>query len=124
MPIRVLPDGSFLCDSPAEAIQMRDLLMDRKTRETRRDARRAARQVPPLAQSVVSNGTATLVSVLKESPDGISSDDLAERLGVTPRSLPPLMVSLRRKARDAGHDLDNLLIRERGFVGPQNRPIS
>jgi hypothetical protein len=123
MPIRVMPDGSFICETPGEAIAMRDLLMERKAKETRREARRSARQTPSLAQAVATNGTATLVSVLKESPNGISSDDLAQRLGVTARSLPPLMLSLRRKARDAGHAFDDLLVRERA-VGPNNRPIS
>jgi triphosphoribosyl-dephospho-CoA synthetase len=123
MAIRVLADGSFSCDTPAEAIAMRDLMMDRKTRDARREARRTGRSEPTAMDPETNKGTATLVSVLCNSPDGISSDELAQRLGKTARSLPPLMVALKRRVRAKGHDLSDVLIRERVFDS-NNRPIS
>jgi hypothetical protein len=124
MAIRVLADGSFSCDTPAEALAMRDAMMERKLRETRREARRAARTDPSAATtSDASKNTATLVSVLCNSPDGIESDELANRLGKSLRSLPPLMVALRRRVRAKGHDLDEILVRERVF-DDKNRPRS
>jgi hypothetical protein len=113
MPIRVMQDGTIVCDTADEAIAVRDRLLDRKVRETRREARRAGRQAPSLERSLTSNGTASLVAILRESPDGITSDDLARRLGMSSRSIPPLMLSLRRKFKDAGKDMDEMLVRER-----------
>ncbi|HEV8677207.1 MAG TPA: hypothetical protein VGX21_24490 [Methylomirabilota bacterium] len=119
MPIRVMPDGSFVCDTPDEAISMRDRLMERRAKEARREARRVARAGAPSDHVGAGNGdgdkTTALQALLVDSPDGISSDDLAQHLGVGARSLPPLMVALRRRAREKGHDLAQLLVRERIF---------
>lgn len=126
MPIRVFTDGSFLCDTPAEAMAMSELLVGRRSKESRREARRAARGTPTatLSQAVSNNGTTTLAqALLGAAASGISSNDLAAKINVSPRSLPPLMLSFRRKVKAAGHEIDNVLTRER-VLDANQKPIS
>jgi hypothetical protein len=117
MPFRVRPDGSVECDTLEEAFRVRDELLNRRTREAKRAARAAVGTV-----DLHGNGTGALIAALKGAPTGIESPDLAGALGVTPRSIPPLILGLRRKVRALGMDLDDLLIRETTYA--KGRPVS
>lgn len=121
MPIRITVNGVlFECDTVDEALELGVGLINPKTGRLHRTGIRKARKTKPT--DLFSNGGKLMLEALKESPEGVTSERLAEKLGVSTKSLPPMILGLRRKAAAMGLDFDELVIRDKGY--DKGKPIS
>jgi predicted ArsR family transcriptional regulator len=65
----------------------------------------------------------TAVALLRDSPHGLKTDDLAQALGISNASLPPTLNGWSRRAAARGLCLDDLLERNR-VNAADGRPIT
>ena len=64
--------------------------------------------------STINGMNAVFLAAMKEAyPNGVSSDQLADRIGGTRRSIPIIIVNLRKYAESKSLNLEDLIIRGR-----------
>ena len=95
---------------PADFAQRAKLIVDIATGQAPPDA-----PIPPESPRAIVRRKGGLKG-------GLTSVEIAGKLGISMQSLPPLVLGLRRKARLMGMDIDEFFVRERSF--DQGKPIS
>jgi len=96
------------CDTPDDVAAIISAMSGNKRRPTIRTGKRGKASERP----VMSPNVRGLLLALKEAhPTDVTTTDLATRLNVSPKSLPPLVTAFRNWARNARLDPDTLMNR-------------
>ena len=120
MAYRVKTDGVIECDTAAEAIELQRLMTNSASPQRYAPKRLDIGQpIPRVEESwaeFLKELTAPARRVIEEigkHPDGVTTNELAERTKIETTSLPPVLRSVRSAARKTGFSADVLICRER-----------
>lgn len=120
MGIKITKDGIvYECRTVEEAAEL-GLRLSLVRSRSRRSA--VTNGQPANTTGLFNNGGRKFLDALAAADNGLTSVEVAGKLGISMQSLPPLVLGLRRKARLMGMDLDEFVVRERSF--DQGKPIS
>jgi len=118
MPYRITVQGVTVeCDTADEMLAAVESAAPRTPQSPRVSAARriAARQATANAEATAlidqfSENARRIIQQLIQNPQGLLTDELAARVELESRSLPPVIRSIRRSAIEANFDEDDFLI--------------
>lgn len=110
----------FECETAADALEVRRGLVNEITPSSRRrkSAGPASRRQEGVTDTpeLKERSKRILESLRAVGRDGIQTEALASAVGVTPKSLPPQMMQLRRELKGRGLRFGDVIVRNRVYV--------
>ncbi len=112
MPYRVLPNDVVECDTIEELqkLQSRRRLPQKSRTQNDHDERPAAKdiQLTDLAKG--------MLSAMLQSGQGLNTDELTKTLGIEPKSLPPVLRSLRKWCQEKKLDFEGVIEKRPAYL--------
>ena len=109
MPIKVNPDGSFTCDTPAEAVEVQRLVLERKHNQATA-VKHAGPSAYALAKHYEPHYKAFLESLEKHKGTVVSSGQMVSMLGTTsPMGVGPKLRGIESAMQKDGLSLSTYL---------------
>lgn len=116
MPFRQLPNGVVEVDTIDELRQLQ------RSRGRERQAAPHAPTRPLKSTTDLTDTTKQFLLVLNKAPNGLNTAQIAKKLDLDSRSIPPLMRSISRWCRDNGQQRDKLMNSTAIYVN--RRPVT
>jgi hypothetical protein len=114
MAFRILPNGTIEADTLIEALQARDAVLKKRTRTEKREGEDRDRRWSPK--------TVSFLMAVWKNPEGLNSREVADKAGLSPKSLPPIIRGLKAFAKKSGIGFDKLIVVESSFE--KGRPVT
>jgi hypothetical protein len=115
MAFRILPNGTIEADTLTEALQARDAVLKKRTRlEKRGNQDREDRRWSPK--------TISFLMAVWKNPGGLNSHEVADKAGLSAKSLPPIIRGLKAFARKSAIEFPKLIVVESSFE--KGRPVT
>lgn len=106
-------DGIVECDTIEELRKLQGQ-RERRPRVQHRDTKPAGLELGELARR--------FLGLLLTTTEGLNTEEVATKLGIGPKSIPPILRSLKKWGRVKKHDLDGLMTRKMVYVN--RRPVT
>lgn len=113
----VINDVTVFCDTAEEVRSLVYRSSSHRTPETRQTrsprTRRTLHRGRSVRNGIMQEKLTEFVRLLRKAhPDGLRTNELAERLGVGPRTFGPMMTALSQHLAKSGHGLGSIIKRE------------
>ena len=112
MAFRILPNGTIEADTLIEALQARDAVLKKRTRAEKRESE--DRRWSPK--------TVSFLMAVWKNPGGLNSHEVADKAGISAKSLPPIIRGLKAFARNTHIEFDKLIVVESS--SEKGRPVT